>query len=198
VVDDEEAIRKSASLLLKVSGFEAHQFDCGEALLACADELTPGCVLLDIRMQGVDGFEVLDELKRRRSRHTTVVMTGHGDVRSAVTALRNGAVAFIEKPFSKASLLEVVELAFARLEDPQAFSKRMRDAAGLLDCLSETERKVFEGLTSDRSNEEISTDLGLEIGNIELLRARLMDQLNVQSISAALNIAYLADQHRER
>jgi len=198
VVDDEEPIRRSVSLMLKVSNFDTREFETGDRFLADLDGLPPGCALLDIRMPGLDGFQVLSELVRKESPHAVVVMTGHGDVRSAVAALRGGAVAFVEKPFSKADLLDVLGLAFARLEDPGAFEERVRRAADRLDSLSATERKVLEGLAGNRSNEEISRKLGIDIARTELARARLMDQLDVRSVSAALNVAHLAGQQRLR
>src|SRR5689334_12936411 len=93
VVDDEEPIRRAACLLLKVSGFDATSFEAGSALLNVADSLIPGAILLDLRMPDMDGIEIQQRLSDGKSVHPVVIMTGHGDLQSAISALEGGAVA---------------------------------------------------------------------------------------------------------
>lgn len=192
VVDDEEPIRRAACLLLKISGFEPTSFDTGSALLNVADALMPGCVLLDMRMPEIDGIEIQRALGERGSVHPIVIMTGHGDVQSAVAAFEGGAVGFIEKPFSKAQLLDALDLAFLKLEHPEGFAQRLAAAEAQLAELHEEERAFLAGLASGRSNEEIASELGLQTQDLEVKRARIFERLRVESIAGALNIAFAA------
>jgi two-component system response regulator FixJ len=192
VVDDEEPIRRSASLLLRVAGFEAHPFDSGQALVDVADALMPGAILLDMRMPGLDGIEVLRALHERGSPLPAVIMTGHGDLQAAVAALDCGAIAFVEKPFSKAMLLDPLELAFLKLEDPEGFAARGLEAGARIAALDIVEQKVLARLTYGRSSAEIGAELGLDPADVELRRARIFAQLGVDGIIGALNVASAA------
>jgi two-component system response regulator FixJ len=192
VVDDEEPIRRSASLLLKVAGLDPEAFEAGQALLDVVDALVPGAILLDMRMPGLDGIEVQRALRERGSPHPVVIMTGHGDLNAAVTALESGAVAFVEKPFSKAGLIEMLDLAFLKLEDPEGFSARSRDAQARIAALGTVELEVLAGLTRGRSSEEIGTELSLGVREVEVRRARIFDQLGVDGVTGALNVAFAA------
>ena len=113
LVDDDEAIRRSAGFMLKTSGFTVKSFVSGVEFLKEVKDLEPGCILLDIRMPGLDGLEVQKELHSRGVPYPVVVMTGHGDVGVAVQAMKAGAVDFIEKPFEKAVMLSANAEGFA-------------------------------------------------------------------------------------
>ena len=121
VIDDEDAIRRSMQLMLRVMGYEAQAFESGVSFLAAQSEITNGCVLLDLRMPEIDGLEVQRRLNAGGSDHSVIVMSGHGDLGLAVTAMEQGAVAFLEKPFPRAALQQVLEVAFLRLEDPDGY-----------------------------------------------------------------------------
>ena len=192
VVDDEEPIRRSASLLLKVSGFTPSAFDCGPSFLDAQAELEPGCVLLDIRMPGLDGIAVQRRLADVDSAHATVVMTGHGDVSSAVAALEAGAITFVEKPFSKAQLLPAVELAFSRIDEPGLYRARLEAARDQVAALAEREQAVLSLLVQDHSSEQIAALLQMSPAELDSSRARILDQLGVESVPAALTIAFAA------
>ena len=192
VVDDEEAIRRSACLLLKVWGYDPTPFESGSALLNVAEALIPGCILLDIRMPESDGIEVQRALAELGSVHPVVIMTGHGDVQAALAALDGGAVAFIEKPFSKTRLLETLDLAFLKLEAPDAYRTRLQQASEQVAGLGEDEQAVLACLADGRSAEEMAAALGLRAGDLEIRRARLFEQLGVAGTTGALNIAFAA------
>jgi two-component system response regulator FixJ len=113
IVDDDGDVRRSLRLMLQVSGFQARAFDGGAAFLGEAEALEPGIVLLDLRMRGVDGLEVLGELARRGIGWPVIVMTGHGEPEVAQDAIAAGAVAFVEKPFEEALLFRCLEEAGA-------------------------------------------------------------------------------------
>jgi two-component system, LuxR family, response regulator FixJ len=145
LVDDEEAIRRSAGFMLKTSGFRVKAFESGVEFLK-EKELAPGCVLLDIRMPGMDGLEVQRALHERGSTLPVIVMTGHGDVTVAVQAMKGGAFDFIEKPFEKAVLLSALDEGFSRIEQADRSRVRRDEAETRLHALTPRERDVLLGL----------------------------------------------------
>lgn len=193
VVDDEEPIRRSACLLLKVSGFAPDPYPDGRAFIEVESTLDPGCVLLDIRMPMLDGIAVQRLLAERQSAHATVIMTGHGDATAAVAALDAGAVTFIEKPFSKAQLVPAVEFAFRKIEQPELYQAELAAARERVGSLADRERAVLSMLAQDLSSQQIATTLRLSSAETDLSRALILQQLDVESIPAALTIAFAAE-----
>ena len=190
LVDDDEAIRRSAAFMLKTSGFRVQIYESGDQLLKGALSLDPGCVLLDIRMPGMDGLEVQQALKERGVGLPVVIMTGHGDVTLAVQAMKAGAVDFIEKPFEKAVLLGAIDQAFSRLERSAEARERAKEAEVQLNALTPREREVLDGLAQGFPNKTIAYDLGISPRTVEIHRANLMTKLGVKSLSEALRIAF--------
>src|SRR6185503_6084416 len=140
LVDDDEAVRRSASLMLRGQRLIVRTYASGTALLDAADELVPGCILLDVRMPDMDGLEVQAALGDRGIVLPVIIMTGHGDINLAVQAMKAGAVDFIEKPFGRATLLSALEQGFARLDRVSRQRARGEDAARRLAALSRRER----------------------------------------------------------
>jgi two-component system response regulator FixJ len=192
LVDDDEAIRRSAGFMLKTSGFRVRTFESGNELLKIASSLDPGCILLDIRMPGMDGLEVQAALKERGIGLPVIIMTGHGDVTLAVQAMKAGAVDFIEKPFEKAVLLGAIDQAFERLKRSAAAKERAKEARVRLQALTPREREVLDGLAQGLPNKTIAYDLGISPRTVEIHRANLMGKLEVRSLSEALRIAFAA------
>lgn len=192
LVDDDEAIRRSAGFMLKTSGFRVRTYESGDALLKEASRLEPGCILLDIRMPGMDGLEVQKELRDRGVALPVVIMTGHGDVTLAVQAMKVGAVDFIEKPFEKAVLLDAIAQAFERIDRSKAGADRAKEAGVRLQSLTPREREVLDGLAQGLPNKTIAYDLGISPRTVEIHRANLMTKLEVRSLSEALRIAFAA------
>jgi two-component system response regulator FixJ len=192
LVDDDDAIRRSAGFMLKTAGLRVRTYESGDALLKEASSLAPGCILLDIRMPGMDGLEVQQALRDRGIALPVVIMTGHGDVTLAVQAMKAGAVDFIEKPFEKSVLLEAIERAFERLARSRAAKERANDAQVRLQALTPREREVLDGLAQGLPNKTIAYDLGISPRTVEIHRANLMTKLDVKSLSEALRIAFAA------
>jgi len=192
IVDDEEAIRRSASFMLKTSGFDVQTWPSGVAFLKEARNVPVGCVLLDVRMPEMDGLEVQQALLAGGIAMPVIVLTGHGDISIAVRAMKAGAVDFLEKPFEKARLLEAIEAAFERLHDQAGRADRAQDAATAVAALTSRERDVLEGLAQGLPNKTIAFDLGISPRTVEVHRANLMTKLNVRSLSDALRIAFAA------
>jgi two-component system response regulator FixJ len=192
LVDDEESIRRSAGFMLRTSGFQVKTYASGTEFLKEVRNLSPGCILLDVRMPGMDGLEVQKELLGRGIPFPVIVMTGHGDVSVAVQAMKAGAVDFIEKPVAKAVLLDAVRESFARIEQAHHAEERLAEAQIRLEALSGREREVLEGLAKGFPNKTIAYDLGISPRTVEIHRANLMTKLGVTSLSEALRVAFAA------
>ncbi|WP_293882043.1 response regulator [Sphingomonas sp.] len=192
LVDDDEAIRHSASFMLKTSGFIVTAFASGIDFLKAANGLGPGCVLLDVRMPDIDGLAVQAELKARGIVLPVIVMTGHGDVTVAVSAMKGGAVDFLEKPFEKLELLAALSDGFARIDQSGHRADRAERAVVRLEALTLREREVLRGLVNGLPNKTIGYDLGISARTVEIYRAHLMTKLEVRSLAEVLRIAFAA------
>ena len=192
LVDDDEAIRRSVGFMLKTSGYHVRTYESGAELLKGAPHIERGCILLDIRMPGMDGLEVQGALKDKGVTLPVIIMTGHGDVSLAVQAMKAGSVDFIEKPFEKAVLLSAIEHGIDRLKRSAAEVERADEAAVRLQALTPREREVLDGLARGLPNKTIAYDLGISPRTVEIHRANLMSKLGVKSLSEALRIAFAA------
>lgn len=192
IIDDEDAIRRSAGFMLSTSGFAVTPWISGVEFLKQVKHVAQGCILLDVRMPEMDGLEVQQALAERGVTMPVVVLTGHGDVSIAVRAMKAGAVDFIEKPFEKSVLLAALDHAFERLADAEGRARRGADAAILLAGLTAREQDVLRGLAQGLPNKTIAYDLGISPRTVEVHRANLMARLNVRSLSEALRIAFTA------
>ena len=192
LVDDEEAIRRSAGFMLRTSGFKVESFASGVEFLKDVRDLPLGCVLLDIRMPGMDGLEVQQALIERGVAMPVVIMTGHGDVNIAVRAMKAGAIDFIEKPFEKAVLMAALDQAQARLDRSGQRRTNAEEAATRLKILTPREREVLDGLVEGLPNKTIAFDLGISPRTVEIHRANVMAKLEVRSLSEALRLAFAA------
>ncbi len=192
VVDDEAAVRRSIGFMLKTAGMTVEAFESGEDFLKAAGSLDPGCVLLDVRLTGMDGLAVQQLLRDRGIMLPVVIITGHGDVGLAVRAMKAGAVDFIEKPFEKATLLAAINQARMHNEGREQLHVLAEAAQARLNALTPRERDVLEGLVNGQSNKVVAYDLGISPRTVEIHRANLMQKLGVQSLSDALRIAFTA------
>lgn len=192
VVDDDDAIRRSLSFMLRTSGYVVRLFDGGHAFLKEASDLPLGCVLLDVRMPDIDGMTVQQELRARGVMLPVVIMTGHGDIDMAVAAMKAGASDFIEKPFEKAALIACIEAARRQSIAARGASARAQEAQARLNVLTDRERDVLNGLVEGLPNKSIAYDLGISPRTVEIHRANLMQKLEVKSLAEALRIAFHA------
>jgi len=192
IVDDEEAIRRSARFMLTTSGFAVQAWESGAAFLKEAKQAEMGCVLLDVRMPDMDGLQVQEEMHRRGLTMPVIILTGHGDVTTAVRAMKGGAVDFIEKPFEKAVLIAAIDAAYERIEKSADVEARSAEAEIRLAKLTSREREVLEGLARGLPNKTIAYDLNISSRTVEVHRANLMSKLEVRSLSDALRIAFAA------
>ena len=167
VVDDDDAVRSAVSLLFRTADLEVQTFASAAAFLERAELERRCCVLLDIRMPGMTGTELHDELVGRGVRAPVIFITGHGDIPMAVEAIKKGAYNFIEKPFDEERLLGQV---LAALENqPQDLS------------LSARQRAVLERVLEGKPNRLIASELGISLKTVEFHRARIMERLGVRT-----------------
>lgn len=192
LVDDDEAIRHSASFMLRHAGFTVRTYRDGVQFL---DEINPdeiGCVLLDVRMPVMDGIAVLSAMDEQGIDLPVVVLTGHGDVSVAVDAMKAGAIDFIEKPYEKQTLLAAISTAFDRIDDAAAYHDRASRARAKLSTLTPREYDVLERLVQGLTNKAIAADLSISARTVEIHRGHLMEKLEADSLSAALKTAFHA------
>ena len=192
LVDDDASVRRSVGFMLRTSGHQVHIYETGAGLLKNCAQLEQGCILLDIRMPGMDGLEVQQALQDKGVGLPVIIMTGHGDVGLAVKAMKAGAVDFIEKPFDKIALFSSLEEGFRRLSQKEVTGERRKDAEVKLQALTPRERDVLDGLAQGLPNKTIAYDLGISPRTVEIHRANLMTKLGVRSLSEALRIAFAA------
>lgn len=192
IVDDDDAVRASLHSLLSVrSDLVVRGFRSGDAFLEDADELDPGVLLLDFHMPGATGLDVLEALDGK-GRFVPVVLTGQGNVGLAVQAMKAGALDFLEKPYEADVLMQVIDNAFARLEENSHETARLSAAEAKIAKLSPRETDVLKGLIEGRSNKIIAYELDISPRTVEIYRANLMEKLEVRSLSEALRIAFAA------
>lgn len=198
IVDDEESIRRSLDFLLRTAGFRVEKWPDGESFLKDADRSAPGCVLLDVRMPGMDGLQVQSEMAERGFNFPVIVLTGHGDIATAVRAMRGGAVDFLEKPFNRQRLLQALETGFLQLADRSGRRERETWAKTQVALLTQREQEVLDGLACGYPNKTIAYDLGISSRTVEVYRANAMEKLEVTNFADALRIAFAAGMGSER
>lgn len=189
IVDDDEAVRQATSMVLRTAGYDVEVYTSGDRFLSQADISAPACVLLDLNMPGMSGIEVLTELRRRGSPLAVVLLTGYGNVPTAVAAMQAGASDFIEKPYDPERLGEAVEKALRDVA-PAPPSPASSEALERIKCLSPRQRQVLIGLVEGLPNKLIADKLGVSPRTIEMHRADMMDRLGVTNLSEALRLAY--------
>ena len=191
VVDDDEAVRRSLAYLLRTAGHVVYTWASGEAFLA-GMTAGPACVLLDVRMPGIDGPEVQRQLAARGLALPVIVMTGHGDIATAVQAMKAGAIDFLEKPFESATLRKALATAAERLATADSHQAQLAEAEARLRILTPREREVLDGLARGLPNKTIAWDLGISARTVEVHRANVMTKLGLPTLSDVLRIAFAA------
>jgi FixJ family two-component response regulator len=189
VVDDDGAVRSALKLLLSSAGLRAVAFASSQAFLEGYDGSQPGCLLLDVRMPGIGGLDLLERLRQGGPSLPIIILTGHGDVPMAVRALKQGAMDFIQKPFNDQVLLDRVQQALAldaenRRRHAGADVMRQREAQ-----LTPREREVMQGIVAGKANKAVAVELGISERTVELHRARIMDKMGVRSLAALVEAA---------
>jgi len=192
IVDDDEAVRDSLQILLAVEGHRIEAFESGIAFLEAFDAARAGCLLVDVRMPDMSGLDLQEILNERRSSLPVIIMTGHGDVPMAVRAMKAGAVDFIEKPFSDATILDSVRRALTLADRAVVDQTFATEATTRLEGLTPREREVLDRLVAGRPNKVIAFELGISPRTVEIHRARVMEKMEADSLSHLVRLALAA------
>jgi two-component system, LuxR family, response regulator FixJ len=191
IVDDDEAVRKSLSLLMKVSHFKFAAFASAQAFLDDFVDGAPGCLVVDVRMPVLSGLELQHELTARCISIPVLVVTGHGDIAMAVQAMKAGAADFIEKPFKNDFLLERIRQSLALSTDQRWEKERHAKMRARLQSLTDRERQVMDLLVMGKLNKVVAADLGISVRTVETHRSKIMEKLQTKSLSDMVRIALL-------
>ena len=191
-VDDDTDFLSSLKMLLEAAGFHVKTFPSAQQLIDTIDGEPRGCIVSDIRMPGMDGLELMLQLKERHQDMPTVFISGYADVELAVKAMRQGAIDFIEKPVDEMALIESVNRA---LEASRSSWERVQAEGrvrSLISTLSNREKEVFALLAQGLQNAEVSHRLGISIRTVEVHRANIYRKLDVKNLAALVRFALLA------
>ena len=182
VVDDDSLVRSSIEAALAPAGFRVEKFASAAHFLSCITAFNVGCVLVDFRMPGIDGLELQEELKRRNSPLSVIILTGYADVPLAVRAIKNGALDILQKPFHLAELRAQVASGIAISKEKFAQIQAIEEKQAKLNALTDRELEVVNLLVVGRTNKEIAESLGLSSRTVEIHRAHVMEKLAVHNL----------------
>ena len=183
VVDDDDSMRRAVTTLIKTVGYSPVAFSGAREFLAAYDENQAGCLLLDVRMPGMSGLELQQELGKAGSILPLIFMTGHGDVPMAVQAMKEGAFDFLQKPFRDQELLDRIQRALVRDRENRVQLLQKDQIRTRLGSLTPREREVLQLMTRGRPNKLMAADLGLSQRTIEIHRARVMEKMHASSLA---------------
>ncbi len=192
LIDDDEAVRQSLAFLLTSAGFAIRTYASATAFLDALMAVQPGCIVTDVRMPGLSGLDLQRELISRRIGLPVIVMTGHGDVKLAVEAMKAGAVDFIEKPFQDDTLIAAIRTAFDSYARDAQQSNVANAVGARLKTLTPREREVLDGLIAGRPNKTIAYDLNISARTVEVHRANLMTKMGAASLSELVRMVLLS------
>jgi len=192
IVDDDSGMRESLAVWLGMRGIRCVAFSSAEEFLDAVQPAWRGCVLIDLRLEGIDGLQLQSRLAERGIRMPAIFVTGHADVTAARDALKAGAFDFVEKPVDSDRLADLVGAAIAR--DTEAAQKQAQATllASRLRRLTQREREVMQRVVAGRHNREIAADLGISPRTVEVYKARMMDKLDVRRVADLVRLALQA------
>jgi two-component system response regulator FixJ len=189
VVDDDAAVRESLGVLLEASGFSVSEFSSGDDFLDQLVDVKSGCLITDVRMPGLSGLEVHQELIKREIALPVIIISGHGDLPMAVKAMKAGAVDFIEKPFAAALLCESVGNAMDKSAASQQEASAVAEISQRLVRLTERERQVLDELVVGNLNKVIAYNLSISPRTVEIHRARVMEKMQARNLAHLVRLA---------
>ena len=192
VVDDDESIRELLTWLMKRAGLRVRAYEAGRAFLAAWRDEGPACVVLDLHLPDMSGLDLQRELLERGAAVPIVFLSGRADVPRAVSAVKSGAVDFIEKPFDYRQMVAVVRECLARDAAARAGRERLRHTAARLASLTQREREVLDRVVAGKINREIAEELDISVKTVEAHRAKLMEKLDVGSVAELVQLRLAA------
>jgi len=190
IVDDDASFRTAIQRLLRASGYAVETYESAEQLLQrLPDGASPSCILLDIRIPGLSGPDLQDQLAALGSHLPIVFLTGHADVPTTVKVMKAGADDLLTKPVTKDELIDAIERAIARNRAWREKNEKLHSLQKLVDSLTPRERQVFERVARGRMNKEIARELGATERTIKAHRSNIMDKLHIASVAELVLIA---------
>ncbi len=192
IVDDDQSIRESLALVLRLEGYRSRTFASGEEFLASCPADAAGCVIVDLRMPGMSGLDVQRSLAERSIDLPLIFMTAFGDVATTRAALKAGAVDFLEKPVEEAALLDLVAAMLAKNSAARENEARRQATVQKLASLTGRERAVFDRVVAGEHNREIALALGISVRTVEVYKARMMAKLGVSRIPELMTLVLSA------
>ena len=193
VVDDDAAVRDSLRWLMDSVGLPVVTYASGEALLEVITPEQPGCVVADLRMPGMSGLDVHQQLSERGCELPVILISGHGDVPVAVRALKSGVADFIEKPFSDQELLDCVQQALRRDAENRRRMLHLDELLSRYRTLTPRELDVLRLVVNGSSNKAISATLGISLKTVETHRARVMEKMAAGSVSELVRMTLIIE-----
>lgn len=192
VIDDEESVRLALSDLLASAGLTARTYSCAADFLLEAGSLSPGCVLADVRMPGMDGLEMIRRLREQNAPHAAIVVTGYADVPLAVEAMKAGASDFLEKPVQGEGLILAVLAALKNHEPSSPAGPAQAEAGQRFALLTAREREVLIAVVDGLSNKAIAQRLGISPRTVEVHRSHVMRKARAETLSELIRLALAA------
>lgn len=196
IVEDDDAVRDSIQALVQSCGYQTAAFSSAEQFLAQAAPTVEGCVISDVRMPGISGLELLDEIKRRALKLRVVLITAFADVPMAVRAMQSGAVTFLEKPFENPALLAGVEQALNFDHAQRQAQNTVADLEQRLATLSADERVVLGRILEGMPNKRIASDLDIGLRTVELRRANIMKKMGADSLAQLVRMTLFLEMNK--
>ena len=198
IVDDEEIPRKSVSALVRSVGLDSLAFESAEDFLAAYEDDKVACLVVDIRMQGMTGLELLEYLRDRDITIPTVVITAYARTRTTVKAMKLGAVTLIEKPYEEDDLLDAIRAGLKEHEASRAELEEIRSIEARLQTLTAKEMKVLERIIEGSANKNIASDLEVSLRTVESRRSSIFQKMQADSLAELVAMIYRIRAYREK
>ncbi|WP_198263154.1 response regulator transcription factor [sulfur-oxidizing endosymbiont of Gigantopelta aegis] len=191
VVDDEPDVRAALRLLIKSVGYQVECFESADSFFAQFETERKGCLILDVRMPGMSGMELQDKLSSLDTLLPIIMISGHGEIPMAVKAVQNGAVDFLQKPFSDQQLLDRISQAMSLNTVRHDEYSIRKDAQDKYVSLTPREREIFTEVVSGKLNKVIAYELNISTRTVEIHRAKAMEKMAARNLSELINLANL-------
>jgi FixJ family two-component response regulator len=183
VVDDDPSVRSSLKFLISTVGLHVETFDSAETALQRLSPERPNCLVLDVRLRGLSGLDLQNELAARNCQVPIVFITGHGDIPMSVRAMKAGAIEFLTKPFRDQDLLDAVHIALERDRTRRELEKEITGLQQRFDSLTSREREVISMVAAGKLNKQIADQLGTAENTIKVHRSRAMEKMHAESVA---------------
>jgi FixJ family two-component response regulator len=195
VVDDDEPVRDAIGMLLDTVGITHESFGSAQDFLGAYGSGRTGCLVLDIRMPGMSGLELQDQLAEHHDPIPILFITGHGDIPMAVEAMKKGAFDFIRKPFRDQELLERIQEALNRDAENREYHEDLAAVRANADSLTPREQEVFERVAEGQANKVVAIDLAISERTVEIHRSQVMQKMQARNLADLVKMKILLDQN---